>query len=806
MTNDSDALMQGGTMTTDTEEQGRVSSEARENFQRPNAARSVDVNAIAAVFGEPFAPIAVGPTEQKVAKEKKKTKEKKSKAKEKKPKGTKSKHKEKKTRRSSSEERRAVEQESSKLHEVWGTETALQSSEMVSHVRPNSSRVNVDLPDPAASTLSAFLEEDDQLDVWSDDDELMHPSRHVATTARGRVSLMGDGKSGFDHGSVAVQRKGLESFADGNESVLTPFVYNERLLQDLGSEQEDDVSLELLVGYMMSMGADQDLAEQLAIRFAAEQGRAGRSVGHVTTGKAMEMKHLNHSNRWTGMEDPNRSSTSPLSFSQSSFRASPSEEKVVHATPVKEPDADWPIVYADTSPIGIKHLLQERTIRRLICIAVVFFLAGIVSLILYLTVFKTTETALVTNAPTMTPSQSPTFLSDDMVAAALLLSKAESLEDSSSPQFRAVSWMSTFDSVNTLSTFGLGSAFAQRYALVVIYFSLLGEGWTNQEKWLDPSLHECDWSSGIFCQYDLSEERVVTGFDATRNNLQGSVPDEIGLLTSSESFRIPKNTVGGTLPSTIGKMTSLSVIDCSENEIEGSIPSTIGGVSNLIQLDLSSNKLNSTIPNELYSLKLLRTLTVRSNYLSGPLNEAISALQSLVTLDVRNNSLSGPLPLSFDAFLSLDIVWLDYNQFSGMLPNITNSFIRKQVLSLSHNNFFGNAQLSPDFNFTSVLSGEDSRIQYIDISYNQLSGPISNTFFFLPNLKYFDLSGNSFTGTFQSNIGWLGIEHLAASNNALTGTIPIGYPTLSKCPVGLHASVLCARSDERFLCVQLIWT
>jgi Leucine-rich repeat (LRR) protein len=363
--------------------------------------------------------------------------------------------------------------------------------------------------------------------------------------------------------------------------------------------------------------------------------------------------------------------------------------------------------------------------------------------------------------------------------------------------------MSTFDSIDTS---GLGSAFAQRYALVVIFFSLQGEGWTNQEKWLDPSLHECAWSSGIFCQYDLSEQRVVTGFDATRNNLQGSVPDEIGLLTSSESFRIPKNTVGGTLPSTIGKMTSLSVIDCSENEIEGSIPSTIDGASNLIQLDLSSNKLNSTIPNELYSLNLLRTLSLRSNRLSGPLNESIIALQSLVSLDVRNNSLSGTIPLGFDSFPSLDIVWLDYNQFTGMLPNITNAITRKQILSLSHNNFVGNAQLSPDFNFTSVLSGEDSRIQHIDVSYNKLSGPISNTFFFLPNLKYFDLSGNSFTGTFQSNIGWLGIEHLAASNNALTGTIPIGYPTLSKCPVGLHASVLCARSDERFLCVQLIWT
>lgn len=802
-----DALMQGWTMITDAEEQGLVSSEPRDNFQPSNVTPSVDTNAFVAVFGEPFAPLGAGPTEQKAAKEKK-SKEKKSKTKDKKSKDTKKKHKERKTSRPSSEEPLTFDEERWNLHEARGTETALQSSEMVSHTRSNSSRVNFDLRDPAVSTLSALHEEGRHQDVWSDEDALMHPSRHVPATARGRLAYMGDSQlkqaSGFEHGGVAFG-SGLQSFAGDNESELTPDVYSERLRQDLGSDYEDDVSLELLVGYMMSMGADQEVAEQLAIRFAAEQERAGRSLSYVTTDKTMEVKQTGNNNRWTGSEDPDTSNTSPLSFSQSSFRASRYEAQVVQATPVKDSEADWPIVYADTTTIGIKHLLQERPIRRLVCVALVFFLAGIVSLILFLTVFKTTETARVTNAPTMTPSQSPTFLSDDLVAAASFLSRPEKLEDRSSPQFRAVGWMSSFD---TIDTSGLGLAFAQRYALVVMYFSLGGEGWTNQEKWLDPSLHECDWSSGIFCLYDVSERRVVTGFDATRNNLQGSIPDEIGLLTSSETFRIPKNKVGGTLPSTFGRMTSLSVIDCSENEIEGSIPSTINGVSNLIQLDLSSNKLNSTIPNELYSLPLLRTLAVRSNHLSGPLDETISGLQSLVTLDVRNNSLSGPLPLSFDGFPALDIVWLDYNQFTGMLPNITNGFTRKQVLSLSHNNFFGNAQLSPDFNFTSLLAGEDNRVQHIDISYNRLSGPISNTFFYLPNLKHFDLSGNFFTGTFRSDIAWLGIEFLAASNNELTGTIPTGYPTLTHLDMSSNQFTqgiptdICQYPDLQFLIVS----
>ena len=71
------------------------------------------------------------------------------------------------------------------------------------------------------------------------------------------------------------------------------------------------------------------------------------------------------------------------------------------------------------------------------------------------------------------------------------------------PQFRAAGWISTFDEFDA---FGFDDAFAQRYAMVVTYFSLQGEDWIDGEKWLDPALHECDWSAGIICSNDTSEE------------------------------------------------------------------------------------------------------------------------------------------------------------------------------------------------------------------------------------------------------------------------------------------------------------
>jgi Leucine-rich repeat (LRR) protein len=152
-------------------------------------------------------------------------------------------------------------------------------------------------------------------------------------------------------------------------------------------------------------------------------------------------------------------------------------------------------------------------------------------------------------------------------------------------------------------------------------------------------------------------------------------------------------------------------------------------------------------------------------------------LKVLVTLDLRNNGISGTLPISMDSIATLDIIQLDYNQMTGILPIVTNSLTRRQTISLSHNLFEGNIGVSADFNLS---SSNEFRVQYIDLSYNKLTGPISPFLGFLPTFRYFDLSGNGFVGTFPSFIPWGSIEFLASASNFHTGTVPIGWPTLSK--------------------------
>lgn len=391
---------------------------------------------------------------------------------------------------------------------------------------------------------------------------------------------------------------------------------------------------------------------------------------------------------------------------------------------------------------------------------------------------------------TQAPSSAPTFISEEILDAAIQHSGEDVFDQHDSPQLRAVGWLS---SVDMFDTGGLGQeAFAQRYAMATLYFSLQGEQWLNQEQWMDPVQHECDWSVGITCGNDMggvhltTNALVVKGLDMTRNNLQGSFPAEIGLLGSLETLKASKNNIAGPIPSNICALPSLQELDLSYNRLTGSIPASIANDESLVELDLSYNELRGTLPEKLYNLSFLRALTLTSNKLTGPLSESMYDLQTLVTFDVRNNTFTGKIPLELSRIPNLDVFRVDYNQFTGQLPVLKGSVSATHIITLSHNKIGGQIQIDPSYLFSSEAEDFEFRLQHIDISYNRLSGPVSPLIGFIPSVRHVDISGNMLTGTFPSVVQWKEIEFLAAASNLLTGTLPVGLPTLSKCFASSH--------------------
>ncbi|KAL8478871.1 hypothetical protein ACS0TY_030668 [Phlomoides rotata] len=108
--------------------------------------------------------------------------------------------------------------------------------------------------------------------------------------------------------------------------------------------------------------------------------------------------------------------------------------------------------------------------------------------------------------------------------------------------------------------------------------------------------------------------------DLSYNNLEGSIPKELGL------------------------MFYLFVLNMGHNSLSGPIPSELSGLQNVAILDLSYNRLNGTIPQSLTSLRL-GDIDLSNNNLSGTIPES-APLDTFPSYRFENNSgLCGyPLP------------------------------------------------------------------------------------------------------------------------------------------------------------------
>ncbi|CAI5467863.1 unnamed protein product [Closterium sp. Yama58-4] len=252
------------------------------------------------------------------------------------------------------------------------------------------------------------------------------------------------------------------------------------------------------------------------------------------------------------------------------------------------------------------------------------------------------------------------------------------------------------------------------------------------------------------------------------NNLTGSLPAEISNLRFLRELYISGNGDGlsGTFPETVTALTDLSILILSDNQLTGNLPRGIGELTNLVTLSLSENRLAGRIPREISTLHRLTWLDLASNRLEGVIPPQLASLRSLVELSLESNRLSGSIPSSFDKFRVLRTLRLGHNVLSGDLPfSAINSMRRLEVLDLHRNSLYASS-LAP-------LAVHPS-LQYIDVSWNKISGSFPAEFGQMKNLTGLNLAGNALQGKIPRNLLGNGsqLNYLNLAYNGFDGIFP----------------------------------
>ena len=306
----------------------------------------------------------------------------------------------------------------------------------------------------------------------------------------------------------------------------------------------------------------------------------------------------------------------------------------------------------------------------------------------------------------------------------------------------------------------------ERTALLALFNATGGASWSGNGGWGSAAGTECTWT-GVVCN---EAGTTVIELNLGYNNLVGTLPTELGLLTNLEVFYLPGNEISGTIPSQLGTLSKLRVVELNTNQLTGTIPSSFASLANLEFLAVWNNQLSGTIPTSLGSLSKLNELRLASNQFTGPIPVQLAQLPALVYLDLANNRLTGTVPSQLGSLAQLEELALGINQLSGSIPPELGNLPKLRILDIGENDLTGA--------IPSQL-GQLASLQQLQLHDNALSGPIPPELGNLGNLARLWLYVNNLSGTIPVALTQLGtLEDLLLAYNQLTGTIPPQFGTM----------------------------
>lgn len=235
-----------------------------------------------------------------------------------------------------------------------------------------------------------------------------------------------------------------------------------------------------------------------------------------------------------------------------------------------------------------------------------------------------------TTSNTISPTVKPTSALYDLIIPALetTVYEKETLLDPMSVEGATVEWLVRENSLILESD----EKIVQRYAIVVAAAALHGQPIDSIVAFpniVDPYTDECSWE-GITCRFQDEFAVAQLAFNQT-NNLNISAEELQSLLMKRvKEIQWVNHSLSGTIPKDIGLLTSLTMLDLGNNEIDGHIPESLYDLYNLTYLYLHQNSLTGTISKGIEKLQKLVELMLFDNNLIGQIPSELGSRDGAV--------------------------------------------------------------------------------------------------------------------------------------------------------------------------------
>ena len=355
--------------------------------------------------------------------------------------------------------------------------------------------------------------------------------------------------------------------------------------------------------------------------------------------------------------------------------------------------------------------------------------------------------------------------------------------------------------------------FPDRDALTNLYYSMGGPDWTIKTGWATGA----PLSEWYGVTADVAGK--VTELDLSDNDMSGTIPPIISVLTSLVSLDLGGNSLSGEVPISLGELVRLERLDLSKNMLAGSIPDELGNLMRLVSLDLSGNELGGRIPGDLSQLARLEILRLEDTQVcaSGDAEmqawlEGISDRQvdpcgmtdrdvlvtfyhalngkdwsdnsgwlsddpldtwhgvatndsgRVTSLEFYHNQMSGELPRALGDLSELEDLFIQQNDINGTIPNELGNLPKLERLYVLLGSLSGAVPAE---------LGNLSGLKVLNLAGNNLSGAIPVELGNLSGLKVLNLAENNLSGAIPEFLGnLLNLVELVLVDNNLTGAIP----------------------------------